>query len=76
VTAEDEFNRQVRLVALLTVGLLAALVFGIIVLASGDWMPGTLNVAASLIGLVRQIPAINKLCRHAPPLPPHGKSTG
>ena len=33
MTAKDEFNRQVRLTALLAVGLLAALIFGIIVLA-------------------------------------------
>jgi hypothetical protein len=76
VTAKDEFNRQVRLTALLTVGLLAALVFGIIVLAGGDWIPGTLIVTASLIGLARQIPVINKLCRQAPPSAAHGKPTG
>ena len=76
MTAKDEFNRQVRLTALLTVGLLAALIFGIIVLAGGDWIPGTLIVAASLIGLARQIPTINALCRQAPPSPPHDKPTG
>jgi hypothetical protein len=51
---------QVRLTALLTVGLLAALIFGIIVLAGGDWIPGTVIVAASLIGLGRQIAVIKK----------------
>ena len=76
MTAKDEFNRQVRLTALLAVGLLAALIFGIIVLAGGDWIPGTLIVAASLIGLAWQIPVINKLCRQAPPSPPQGKPTG
>jgi hypothetical protein len=81
VTAKDEFNRQVRQTALLTVALLAALIFGIIVLAGGDWIPGTLIVAASLIGLARQIPIIDKLCNQAPPSPPppsppHGKPTG
>jgi hypothetical protein len=76
VTAKDEFNRRVRRTALLTVGLLAALLFGIIVLAGGDWIPGMLIVAASLIGLGRQIPVINKLCSQAPPSPPHGKPTG
>jgi hypothetical protein len=76
VTAKDEFNRQVRLTAFLTVGLVAALIFGIIVLAGGDWIPGSLIVAASLIGLARQIPVINKLCRQASPSPPHGKPTG
>ena len=76
MTANDEFNRHVRRTALLTVGLLAALVFGIIVLAGGDWIPGTVTVAASLIGLTRQIPVINRLRRQAPPSPPHGKPTG
>ena len=76
MTAKDEFNRQVRRTALLIVGLLAALVFGIIVLAGGDWIPGTIIVAAAVIGLGRQIATINRLCRHAPPSPPHGKPTG
>ena len=76
MTAKDEFNRQVRRTALLTVALLAALIFGIIVLAGGDWIPGTLIVAASLIGLARQILVINELCGQAPPSPPHGKPTG
>jgi len=72
VTAKDEFNRQVLRTALLTVGLLAALTFGIIVLAGGDWLPGTLIVASSLIALVSQVPVITKLCRQAPPpSPPH-----
>jgi hypothetical protein len=47
VTAKDEFNRQVRLTAFLTVALLAAFIFGIIVLVGGDWIPGTLMVVAS-----------------------------
>ena len=74
--AKDEFNRQVLRTALLTLGLLCALVFGIIVLAGGDWMPGTVIVTASLIGLTGQIPVVNKLCRQAPPSPRHGKPTG
>ena len=73
MTAKDEFNRQVRQTALLTVALLAALIFGIIALAGADWIPGTLIVAASLIGLARLIPIINRLCRQVPPSPPHGK---
>ena len=76
MTAKDEFNRQVRLTALLTVGLLAALVFGIIVLAGGDWIPGTLIVVASVIALARQIPVINRLWRQPPPSSPHGEPTG
>ena len=76
MTAKDEFNRQVRRTALLTVALLGALCFGVIVLAGGDWIPGTLIVASSLIGLVGQIRVIDKLCRQAPPSSPHGKPTG
>jgi hypothetical protein len=76
VPTRDEFNRQVRQTALLTVALLAALIFGIVVLASADWIPGTIIVAASAIGLGRQIPTINSLCRQTPPPPPHGKPTG
>jgi hypothetical protein len=63
VTATDESNRLVRLTAFLTVGLLAALIFGIFVLAGGDWLPGTIIVAASLMGLARQVPVIRKLRR-------------
>jgi hypothetical protein len=70
VTTKEEFNRQVRRTAFLTVGLFAALIFGIIVLAGGDWVPGTVIVAASLIGLAGQISTINRLCRRAPPSPP------
>jgi len=70
VTGKD--YRQVRLTAFLTVGLLAALIFGIIVLAGGDWLPGTIIVAASLVGLGRQVPVIIGLCRQ-PPTTPRGK---
>ena len=76
MSAKDEFNRQVRRTAVLTVGLLAASVFGILVLAGGDWIPGTLIVAAGFIGLASQIPVINKLCRRVPPSAPHDKPTG
>ena len=76
MTAKHDFNRQVRQTALLTVGLLFALIFGIIVLAGGDWIPGTLIVVASAIGLARQIPVIDRLCRQPPPSPPHGTPTG
>jgi len=56
--------------AFLTVGLAAALAFGILVLAGGDWLPGTIIVAASLVGLAGQAPAIRALWRrHRPPSP-------
>jgi hypothetical protein len=76
MTEKEEFNRQVRRTAFMTVGLAAALVFGIIVLAGGDWIPGGIIVAASLVGLARQIPIITKLCSGPAPSPPHGKPTG
>ena len=76
MTAKEEFNRQVRRTALLAVALLCALIFGIIVLAGGDWIPGTVIVVASVTGLARLIPIISKLRRQAPPSSPHGKPTG
>ena len=75
MAGKDEFNRQVRRTALLSVGLLAAVVIGIVVLASGDWIPGTVIVVASGIGFARQVPVINKLCRQGPTSPPHGTPT-
>jgi hypothetical protein len=62
VDDRKQFNHQVRRTACLTLGLAAALVFGIIVLVSGDWLPGTIIVAAALIGLAQQIPTIRRLC--------------
>jgi hypothetical protein len=58
-----DFNKQVQRAAILTVALGACLVFGVIVLASGDWLPGGIIVAAASVGLVRQIPLIRNLCR-------------
>jgi hypothetical protein len=75
MAARDEFNRQVRRTALLSVGLFAALIFGIVVLASGDWIPGTVIVVASVIGLARQVPVITRLCRQGPTSPPQGTPT-
>jgi hypothetical protein len=66
VADKKEFNREVRRTALLTVALGAALVFGIIVLVSGDWIPGTIIVAATLIGLAQQVPVIRRLCSEEP----------
>jgi hypothetical protein len=42
--------------------LAACLIFGIIVLASGDWLPGGIIVTASTVGLARAIPTIRDLC--------------
>jgi len=76
VTAKEDFNRRVWRTALLTVGLLAALIFGIVVLAGGDWIPGAIIVTAGLLGLAGQIPIIARLCNRAAPSPPHGEPTG
>jgi hypothetical protein len=67
VAANEDFNRRAWRTALLTFGLLAALIFGIIVLAGGDWVPGAIIVAASLVGLTSQIPIIARLCKGPPP---------
>ena len=74
VVAPDAGKRQVRRTAFLTVGLFAALIFGIVVLANGDWMPGVTIVVASLIALGVQIPVIRKLC--STPSPTTGEATG
>jgi len=68
---KEEFNRQVRRTAFLTVGLAAALIFGIIVLATGGWIPGTIIVAATLVALAKQVPVIRRLCsEESSPSPP------
>jgi hypothetical protein len=76
VADKADFNRQVRRTAFMTVALLAALVFGIVVLVGGDWIPGGIIVAATLIGLAKQIPVIRKLCSEGvAPSPPRSKPT-
>jgi hypothetical protein len=76
VTNKENFDRRIWQTALLTVALLAALIFGIIVLAGSDWIPGAIIVVASLVGLARQIPIIKELCSRDASSPPHGKPTG
>ena len=66
MTDKQEFNRQVRRSALTTVALGFALLFGIFVLAGGDWIPGGITVVAALVGLAREIPRIRKLCTGPP----------
>ncbi len=73
MTDRENWTRQVRGTAFLTIGLAAALVFGIVVLATGDWVPGTVIVVASAVGLAREIPVIRRLCSSPVPGPP--KST-
>jgi len=76
MTIKNDLAHEARLATLLVVGLSAALVFGIIVLAGGDWLPGTIIVVASLIGLARQIPIVVKARRQRPPSAPQGRPTG
>ena len=76
MTSKEDFNRRVWGTALLTVGLLAALIFGAIVLVGGDWIPGVIIVVASAVGLATQIRIITSLCRGGTPSPPHGKPMG
>ena len=66
VLGNADFKLRVRRTALITVTLLAALIFGIVVLAGGDWIPGGITVVAALIGLARQIPEIRDLCSEEP----------
>ncbi len=66
VLGNADFNRRVRRTAVITVALLAALVFGIVVLVGGDWIPGGITVMAALIGLVRQVPVVRDLCSEEP----------
>jgi hypothetical protein len=74
MATREEFNHQVRRTAIMSLALVACLVFGIIVLASGDWIPGGIIVAATVVGLGRQVPVIQRLCStEPPPSPPKGK---
>ena len=62
MTDKQEFNRLVGRTAVMTVALGFALLFGIILLAGGDWIPGGITVAAALVGLTVEIPRIRRLC--------------
>lgn len=74
---QEDFTRLARQTAFMTVALLAALVFGIFLLAGGDWVPGGIIVAATLVGLGKQIPIIWKLLSEgSAPSPPKGRPTG
>jgi hypothetical protein len=74
VTMADhhDYNHQVWQAAIITVALAGCLVFGIIVLAGGDWLPGGIIVVASAAGLAREIPMIRSLCSARPPASPPG----
>jgi hypothetical protein len=74
MSTREDFNHQVRRIAVITLALAACLIFGIIVLASNDWIPGGIIVAASVVALAREIPVIGRLCStDLPPAPPAAK---
>jgi hypothetical protein len=55
-------HRKVWPTAIITVALGACFIFGILVLASGDWLPGGIIVAASAAAVAGQLPVIRELC--------------
>ena len=75
MSEREKWNRKVRRTAFFTVGLTAALIFGIIVLATGDWIPGAVIVVASLVALAGQVSVIRKLCSTPAPGPPRSTPT-
>ncbi len=50
--------------------LVFALAFGVIVLASGDWLPGTIIVVSAAIGLAARAPVILRAWRERRPPSP------
>lgn len=57
-----------------TAAFVAAMGFGIILLAGGDWIPGGIIVAAALVGLASQMPDLWQLQRErSEPSPPKGR---
>jgi hypothetical protein len=58
----ENFNHQVWRTAILTLALAACLVFGIVVTASGDWLPGAIIIVSSTVGLAREVPEVRRLC--------------
>ena len=76
MATKEDFNRQVRQTAFVTVALVAGLIFGVILLSDGDWIPGGIIVTAGLIGVAVQIPAIRALrSGGSTPSPPMSKPT-
>jgi hypothetical protein len=61
MTNNPDFKREVWRTPIITVALGACLIFGIIVLSGGDWLPGGIIIAASTVGLAGEVPIIRKL---------------
>jgi CHASE2 domain-containing sensor protein len=53
--------RARRRAVTVTIALTGALVFGILVLAGGDWIPGTITVIAAVVGIAAQIRELDRL---------------
>jgi hypothetical protein len=63
----EDFRHLVRRTAVATFGFAAGLVFGIILLViDHDWIPGSIIIAASLVGLAAQIPGIRRVRSEGP----------
>jgi len=60
---KESLSHHARQTALITAAVMFGLVFGIILLADGDWIPGGIIALAGVVGLSVQIPVIAKLCR-------------
>jgi hypothetical protein len=60
-----------------TVAYLAFVVFGILLILDGDWVPGSLILGAGLVGWAVLVPIIGGLCREGPaPSNPSSKTIG
>ncbi len=59
----------------MTVALVAGLIFGIILLFDGDWVPGGVIVVAALVVLALHILTVAKLRKRGPLPPPMSKPT-
>ncbi len=62
---KQSLDREARFRRLLVIsaGFVASMGFGIILLASGDWIPGGIIMAAAIVGLAVQIPGLWQLHR-------------
>jgi hypothetical protein len=78
MASREEFKREVGQATAITIALVAALIFGIIIiLTESDWIPGGIAIGAGVVGLSREIPVIRKLCStELPPSPPTSRPVG
>ena len=63
--------------AVSVVAVVAFLTFGIILLATGDWIPGGIIVVAAIVFAAAQVPILRRLRHEGPtPSPPRGMAAG